>query len=257
LIAKLTYNYTVAGGGTLTLVENVDLRASFPNITAGGTTVSGANLSLSNLAAVAVNTSLISDADVNDNLGSQANRWNNVYCQSLQTGDTVSDILAIGAWDTDGAALKSFINMTAGTVPTCTFDGDITAVTKSPGTSDTSLATTAFVAASGGISWVDLAATSVSAVVNTGYVISNAAATTVNLPGTFAVGDIVAIQGKGAAGWIAQLTAGDTAQVGQTATTSGGTVTSADNFDAIEFVGITADTTWATRFVLSSGVTTA
>jgi len=32
---------------------------------------------------------------------------------------------------------------------------------------------------------------------------------------------------------------------------------SADNYDAIEFVGIIADTTWATRLVLSSGVTTA
>ena len=258
LIAKLTYTFTNAGGGTLTLVENVDLRASFPNIAAGGTTVSGANLALSNLASVAVNTTLVSDADVTDDLGTQAIRWNNVYAQSLQTGDTAADVLTVDAWDVDGAATKTFITLTANNTPTCALDGDITGVTQAPDDNSTKLATTAYVdAVQGGIAWVDVAGTSQAAAVNTGYVISNAAATTVTLPGTFAVGDIVAIQGKGAAGWIAQLAAGDTAQVGQTATTSGGTVTSANNYDAIEFVGITADTTWATRFVLSSGVTVA
>ena len=38
LIAKLTYKYTTGGGGHLTLVENLDLRGSFPNTMAGGVT---------------------------------------------------------------------------------------------------------------------------------------------------------------------------------------------------------------------------
>lgn len=38
LIAKLTYKYTTGGGGHLTLVENLDLRGTFPNTMAGGGT---------------------------------------------------------------------------------------------------------------------------------------------------------------------------------------------------------------------------
>lgn len=41
LIAKLTYQYQTSGGGTLTLVEQVDLRGLFPGIAAGGSAVGG------------------------------------------------------------------------------------------------------------------------------------------------------------------------------------------------------------------------
>lgn len=41
LLNKLTYQYTNTGGGTLTLVENIDLRGSFPSITAGGSIAGG------------------------------------------------------------------------------------------------------------------------------------------------------------------------------------------------------------------------
>jgi hypothetical protein len=79
LLAKLTYQYQTSGGGTLTLVEQVDLRGSLPNIFAGGSSGGGANVALDNLSGVSINTSLISDTDATDDLGSVAIAWNNIY----------------------------------------------------------------------------------------------------------------------------------------------------------------------------------
>lgn len=104
----------------------------------------GANTALSNLAGVAINTSLISDTDVTDNLGSQAIRWNNIYSATLQTGDTAADTLQIGAWDVDGAAFVPFITCTANNTPTCALSGDVTGVTQSANDNSTKLATTAY-----------------------------------------------------------------------------------------------------------------
>lgn len=112
-------------------------------------------------------------------------------------------------------------------------------------------------AAAGGIAWAGVAGTTQAAAVNTGYIIQNAGQTTVTLPAVAAIGDIVAVQGLGAGGWVLTASAGDTIQVGASATSAGGTVTSANQYDAIEVVCVVANTTWATRFVLSSGVTTA
>ncbi len=104
-----------------------------------------ANVELNNLTGVAINTSLISDTDVTDNLGSQAIRWNNVYTATLQTGDTAADTLIIGAWDVDGAATTPFITLTANNTPTCSFAGTITGVTQAALNNSTLLATTAYV----------------------------------------------------------------------------------------------------------------
>lgn len=114
---------------------------------------SGANTALSNLAAVAINTSLTSDTDITDDLGTQAIRWRNIYASSLQTGDTAADVLNIGAWDVDGAAISNFITLTAGNTPTCALASGVTAVTQSPSDNSTKIATTAYadaIAASGG-----------------------------------------------------------------------------------------------------------
>lgn len=97
----------------------------------------------------------------------------------------------------------------------------------------------------GGITWSAVAGTTQAAVINHGYVIQNASATTVTLPATAALGSIVYIQGLGAAGWVLTANTGQTIQVGNAATSSGGTVTSADQWDAIAVVCVVADTTWA------------
>lgn len=109
----------------------------------------------------------------------------------------------------------------------------------------------------GGIGWNNVSGTSQAASVNNGYVIGNASQTTVTLPATAALGSVIAVQGKGAGGWVLTANTGQTIQVGSTATSSGGTVTSQNQWDSIEVVCVTANTTWATRFVLSLGVTCA
>lgn len=106
--------------------------------------VAGANTALSNLAAVAINASLISDTDILDNLGSAAIRWNNIYSATLQTGDTATDTLQIGAWDVDGASLSTFITLTANNTPTCVIASGVTGTTQAPLTSNTTIATTKY-----------------------------------------------------------------------------------------------------------------
>jgi hypothetical protein len=108
-----------------------------------------------------------------------------------------------------------------------------------------------------GLTWSGVAGTTQTAAANSGYVIENASQTTVTLPDTAALGDVVAIAGLGAAGWVLTAGTGQTIQVGSAASTTAGTVTSSGQYDQIEVVCVVADTTWVTRFVLSSGVTVA
>jgi hypothetical protein len=103
----------------------------------------------------------------------------------------------------------------------------------------------------------NVSGTTQAAAVNNGYIIGNAGQTTVTLPATAAVGDRVSIVGNGAAGWILTANTGQTIKVGTATTSSGGTVTSAAQYDQIEVCCTVANTTWVTRFVLSAGVTPA
>lgn len=113
--------------------------------TGGG---SGANVALSNLAGVAINTTLVSDTDITDDLGTQAIRWRNIYAQTLQTGDTAADTLQIGAWDVDNTVFVPFFTLTANNTPTGVLSGSVTGTTQSALTSNTTLATTAYADAS-------------------------------------------------------------------------------------------------------------
>ena len=53
-----------------------------------------------------------------------------------------------------------------------------------------------------GIAWANISGTTQAAAVNTAYVVGNAGQTTITLPATAALGSVVIVQGKGAAGWI-------------------------------------------------------
>ena len=77
------------------------------------------------------------------------------------------------------------------------------------------------------------------------------------MPGTAPLGSTVAVQGLGSASWILAANTGQVIHVGQTATTTAGSVTSAANFDAIVVVCIVANTTWAMQGSVTSGFTTA
>lgn len=100
--------------------------------------------------------------------------------------------------------------------------------------------------------WSDVAGTTQAATANSGYVISNASQTTVTLPATAAVGSVVAIAGKGAAGWIMAANTGQTIHIGNQATSVTGSLTSSNQWDSIEVVCVTANTTWVVRNMMGN-----
>ncbi len=111
---------------------------------------SGANTALSNLASVAINTSLISDTDITDDLGSAAIRWKDIYSQTIGTGDTDTDTFTLRARDVDGAVWTDFLTLTAGNTPTATLSGITASSNFTPTVTDgASLGTSA-------LNWSDL-----------------------------------------------------------------------------------------------------
>lgn len=99
-------------------------------------------------------------------------------------------------------------------------------------------------ATSSGFTWTEETSTPISAAVNSGYIANLGSLLTFNLPGTFAVGDIIRIAGKGAGLWVIDAPAGDTIHFGNQDTTSGGTITATNRYDAIEIIGTVANTEW-------------
>jgi hypothetical protein len=96
-----------------------------------------------------------------------------------------------------------------------------------------------------GTTWNDVSGTTQAAVVNQGYIISNASQTTVTIPATAPEGSTFAIAGKGAAGWILQANTGQTIHFGNAATSAAGSLTSTNQYDSVTIVCITANTTFA------------
>jgi len=99
-----------------------------------------------------------------------------------------------------------------------------------------------------GLVWNDVTGVSQLASVNNGYVTDNAGLVTVTLPATAAFGDRVAVQGKGAGGWSLVANTGQTIHVGNVASSVAGSVSSTNQWDGIELLCVTADTTWTARF---------
>ena len=96
----------------------------------------GADTALSNLASVAINTSLISDTDITDDLGSLAIRWKSIYSSVLSTGDTATDTLLLQAYDSDGATGVTFMTLTAGNTPTATISNVTSSTNFNPTSND-------------------------------------------------------------------------------------------------------------------------
>ncbi len=95
--------------------------------------------------------------------------------------------------------------------------------------------------------WTVIAGTTQTAVANNGYIIGNAALTSVLLPAVANPGNIVQIVGRGAGGWVLTQNAGQTVHIGSVASTAGtgGSIASENQYDAISLVCIIANTTWA------------
>lgn len=97
-----------------------------------------------------------------------------------------------------------------------------------------------------GIGWTEVTGTTQAMASDNGYASNNVSQVVFTLPATAAFGTILNVVGKGAGGWQIAQNAGQNIQVGSVSTTvgAGGTLTSTNQFDAIELVCTTADTVW-------------
>ncbi len=112
-------------------------------------------------------------------------------------------------------------------------------------------------ATGGGVAWVSITGTTQAAAVNTGYIVANAGQTTITLPATAAIGDTIKVRGLGAAGWILAANTGQTVKYITATTSSGGNLTSAEQYDNIEVTCIVANTTWTVAYAATTGLTVA
>jgi hypothetical protein len=117
--------------------------------------------------------------------------------------------------------------------------------------------TLSFATVGGGLSFNSVAGTSQAAAVANAYICTNAAQTTVTLPGTCAVGDTVRVYGQGAAGWILAANAGQVILIGTGTTTVAGSLTSVAATDLVEVTCLVANTSWTVNYVYSAGLTIA
>ncbi len=97
-----------------------------------------------------------------------------------------------------------------------------------------------------GIGWNEITGTTQAMSQDQGYVPNNAAQVVFSLPVTASFGTIINIVGKGAGGWKVTQNAGQNIQLGSTSSTVGaaGYIESTNQFDSIELLCTTANTTW-------------
>jgi hypothetical protein len=110
---------------------------------------------------------------------------------------------------------------------------------------------------SGGLTTVEVTGTTQAASVNHLYIANNAGLVTITLPATAALGDVVAIMGKGAGLWELQANTGQTIVNGIESTTTAGSISSGTQYDTFEVACITANTTWSCTGKLQGNFTKA
>lgn len=96
--------------------------------------------------------------------------------------------------------------------------------------------------------WVDVAGTMQIGVINTGYIISNASQTIIDVPLVFPQGAVIAVCGKGAGGWILDFPGGQTCHFGNQTTSGAGALVSTNQWDTVYVVCVTANTTFNVLF---------
>lgn len=94
--------------------------------------------------------------------------------------------------------------------------------------------------------WNNVTGTSQAMTAENGYVANNSSLVTLTLPSTAAFGTNLNIVGLGAGGWTIAQNAGQNINLGSLSTTAGtgGSLSSTNQFDAIELVCTVANTTW-------------
>lgn len=98
-----------------------------------------------------------------------------------------------------------------------------------------------------GYSWTEVTGVTQAMAVDSGYIANNAGLVTLTLPAIAVVGDTVIVQGKGAGGFLIAQNAGQVINYGSSPTTVGvgGSLASTNQWDSVELLCVTANTTWA------------
>ena len=101
-------------------------------------------------------------------------------------------------------------------------------------------------AASGGVTFAGVSGTTQQAAVNNGYIPLNSALTTITLPSTAAVGDVVAISGYGSGKWKLAQNASQLIYFQSLVSTTGtgGSISATNQYDCIIVRCVVANTTW-------------
>ena len=105
----------------------------------------------------------------------------------------------------------------------------------------------------GGMNWSEITAVSVNANVNNGYA-ANRPATPVNivLPATCALGDDVAVMGKGAGGWSLVANVGQTIIFGNQTSSVAGAISSSHQSDNILVTCLVDNLVWQVRYAVGN-----
>ena len=110
---------------------------------------------------------------------------------------------------------------------------------------------------SGGISWTNVTGTTQSMAVNSAYIANNASQVVFTLPSSASVGQSVRVAGNGAAGWKIAQNASQVIHYGNqnTTTGTGGSLTSTNQYDAIELVCTVTNTDWVATGIAQGNIT--
>jgi hypothetical protein len=117
------------------------------------------------------------------------------------------------------------------------------APTPPAGDNDTSIATTAWVRQNGGMTW-SVVTGATTATANRGYVVDAATRATITLPSGCAVGDRIAVAGRGAGGWTVAPAAGDTLRHQGVDVGSSSGLLSTASWETLDVVCAVADSGW-------------
>ncbi len=95
-----------------------------------------------------------------------------------------------------------------------------------------------------GAAWIDQTATPVTIVANSAYSANTGGLLTFNMPAAAAFGDVFEIAGNGAGGWLLQMNAGQTANLGSLPTSVAGSLASTNRYDCVKLLCTVANTTF-------------
>lgn len=161
----------------------------------------------------------------------------NATVSGTNTGDQniFASVVVSGQTTVTANSTSTALTLVAGTNVTITTDNTAKSVTIN--------------ATSAVFPFTDVTGTTQAAAVNNGYIADNAGLVTITLPTTAAIGDMIPIVGKGSGGWKVAQNASQLIHFGNQVTTTGtgGSLASVNQWDCVDLICVTANTTWVVK----------